>query len=574
MSTDVCPKCSAELPDYVEECPACGQEIAYCSSPACGMAMLASQACCPVCGEENLSYMPLEETGNIPGAVPRGEPAGGVPNFSGSVNAMPQLDLSFLNKPMGGSMGGGEPPVATGSAAGLPPPTDFPPDACVPRNVSPPQPAEGGDRYMAGGGAEIPGMSFPEIGGALAGMEADTAVQGFSSSSEPYMLEIDRAVKLRKDAKGLLRFRIKGSGGLPPGAAVHVGLSASADLAMGADSRMEVCDLRQGEERELQPIPCRPLLDGYENLTIRVETVVGGQVSDIRTGNIPLEIESPDKHQNITIQAEDIIDFGGNLGLGSLLGKGHPLGGSLSGDWQRVGLRPFRRKGVSALKKIMPPAASYPDTESLSFCPPETVALIVGGGRGERGYVFSANPATLGRKATDEEMPREGFLPVAAASGADLDTRRISGKHCMLRLAAGIPQIMDCSSNGTWLNGNRMLKGAWYTLEDGDCFTLRNVVRFAVHLQRGAKGGASALCAVCRQAGGEIAAVVFEEAFMWPPRSPDDFASCDGGIWISRRNLALFQLAASRERWLPIACAENGDAERSPSAGLVTISVR
>jgi hypothetical protein len=69
----------------------------------------------------------------------------------------------------------------------------------------------------------------------------------------------------------------------------------------------------------------------------------------------------------------------------------------------------------------------------------------------------------------------------------------MSGTHCLLRVHDGKAWVQDVSTNGSWLNGTRLVKGRWHVLVPGDLLSLRKVASFKVHLQAQAKG-VTALC--------------------------------------------------------------------------------
>jgi len=75
-------------------------------------------------------------------------------------------------------------------------------------------------------------------------------------------------------------------------------------------------------------------------------------------------------------------------------------------------------------------------------------------------------------------LPKEGIVTIGRRLENHIICRDISvsGKHCLLKIAQGLLEVVDCSSNGTFVNDRKLVKGQRQTIGDGDILSLMKPV--------------------------------------------------------------------------------------------------
>jgi pSer/pThr/pTyr-binding forkhead associated (FHA) protein len=100
-------------------------------------------------------------------------------------------------------------------------------------------------------------------------------------------------------------------------------------------------------------------------------------------------------------------------------------------------------------------------------------------GKTEPLAVFDEDVIYLGRLDKDsKETTREAFVDLALAAGF---TQGVSRRHAMIHRQDNRVELMDLhSSNGTFLNGNRLLPSKFYELKSGTVIQLGRLKLIAI----------------------------------------------------------------------------------------------
>lgn len=99
-------------------------------------------------------------------------------------------------------------------------------------------------------------------------------------------------------------------------------------------------------------------------------------------------------------------------------------------------------------------------------------------GKTEPLAVFDDDVIYLGRLDKDSKETREAFVDLTLAAGF---TQGVSRRHAMIHRQDNRVELMDLhSSNGTFLNGNRLLPSKFYELKSGTVIQLGRLKLIAI----------------------------------------------------------------------------------------------
>ncbi len=478
MDQDICLNCEALLEDIVDTCPACGSVICFCSNPSCGMALTDKTAHCPYCGEKNLEYVSTVDSG----LAAEGEDA--IPDLvDEQVATTPETLAKEIAATLSGMNFEDQQPVSMdGNEASW--------DGGMGQVL---QQRNQNDALPVTGGNEILAQSFS--GESLGVQTQGITTGGGGGSLCPLFLEYDASQSYRLESRGLIRFRLRTST-LANGSVVQFHFDSSSELGLKIPPAGELAleDLSPLETRELPVIRCTPSVAGSEAVSVILDVVdPQGLPSSRWQGTVTVKVEGKEEREINIHAGGDIVDLGGGSGGLSDLLKGIP-GANAQGyfaegsQWLPVTLyrdAKFSRR-IEKLKEwqvVNPPQAQRGD-DMQGAVETQWVHVDWQGKNKREVFVFQGNEIFLGRAGTSVGPDvHSGCFRVDSDSKHTTDTRRISGCHLRLRISNGIAWVSDQSSNGTWLNGNRLEKDKWTVLGRGDSLSLRKVVDFRVDFQ-------------------------------------------------------------------------------------------
>ncbi|NLF69064.1 MAG: FHA domain-containing protein [Candidatus Anammoximicrobium sp.] len=493
-----CFACESPIPDGVSQCPVCGLQLAVCRNPDCGQCYPAEASFCPFCGEsvQDAAPAPVEPaavegptgtgvvgspvpfvaengpspevfdpaTGSPPGAEPAGKPAS--PGTFDQMLALFQEGEDAGPGPAAASAAADPyaPPAAASEKAtlvgGLP--------AAFPADPSPGVPMIGlpgtgvADRGLAA--MAMPGLGLPGLGVPTAAM-----------STAPVTLEVETSDKYRRHQQGLLRLRVRGDG-LSSDALVDVGIS-SALFSGPTDFHVR---LGFSQTHEFDALRFVPHVAGAEHVRISLTLKTPASVPLGRWSAAWLmQIEDVEKQE---IHAGgDVFIVGGVPAASPSLGLD---GFGAMGGWQPLPLQAdphFNRR----LTNACPEAAlgTPPPLDPGSVWPAGAraqAAVCVDDlqtGLSQALAVVCGNSANLGRGGDPAVSWWLQPSPFDAHQHG-----RLSRRHVSLELRDGRAWGSDWSTNGTWLNGERVAKSELQLLADEDRLEPAQVVPFHVTL--------------------------------------------------------------------------------------------
>lgn len=330
----------------------------------------------------------------------------------------------------------------------------------------------------------LPGIGFPGAGAAGTGLAAmpmpgfglaNLGAPGAATSAAPVTLEVETSDKYRRHQQGLLRLRVRGDG-LSSDALVDVSISSA--LFSGPTD----FHVRMGftETHEFNALRFVPNVAGAEHVRIALTLKTPASVPLGRWSTTWLmQIEDVEKKE---IHAGgDVFIVGGVPSATPALGLD---GFGAMGGWQPLPLQPdrhFNRRLANACPETALWTAPTLDPGSAWPAGARAQAAVYvhdhQTGLSQSLAVVCGNAANLGR----------GGDPAVSwwLQPSPFDARqhgRLSRRHVSLELRDGRAWGSDWSTNGTWLNGDRVAKSEPQLLADEDRLEPAQVVPFQVTL--------------------------------------------------------------------------------------------
>jgi len=519
--------CGVPLPGDAVECPGCGVALVSCTNQACGCLLPQEAAFCPYCRTAiqeapriDEAAAPAVEDQDLQGDLERG-----------TVQEAAHCDERAMD------------PVRMLDAMGDEPSQYVPKVAAVEGELD-----DAMRLRFEGVSASLPSVLASPSAAIVDGLQGLTSpgVHGeMGQGGAPVLLECEPSPRLQKGRHGLLRLRLTNRH-LPLPVRVRIAAEAGLfeaprDIVASIDP-LQVC--------ETQPLRFIPHTAGADVLRLLVELTDGRRVPIGRyQGSCVLRVDDPeDARGRGHIEAGgDVIIMGNAPGQPGLLGL--PPDESLSeiGErWQLVHLQedvPFNRR----LKLTAPHDQAEPPVAPLDACGDvcefDAVAHLRPPDESPRTALVShARICGLGRGG----VPTVRWL-LRPYSPDPYQEGRISRCHGLICIENGRAWIEDQSTNGIWVNEDRLERGKRNVLADGDEIHLANVVRFQVRL-RGQKGEVHAVWLVRQDPGLHNLAYLFVSGAI-----PTDLAPC-----ASPRRALWFFWGRDRSGQLALWNADNG----------------
>ena len=478
-----CPLCDTAVPAGHTECPGCHTELALCGSPECGQLYPRDAPCCSFCGwkAESLSSTAAAPTDRV---SPSGQDVAGiegpVSNAAATAQAGPtSFDefLSLFQQDTATAAAQGDPgPVAVPKAVpgvGLAAVPFSPPMAAKALHAPDfPSPNTLVPAVQAGGAAGLPVVGRPGMFTDLVGVAAGTG--SYASA----VLEVESSQKYRRGQQGLLRLRTR-SEGLDGDTVVEFtavsGLLASPMAGNTRIGPMETC--------ELAAMRFVPRVAGSDHIrfSMTLKTVTNVPIGRW-TGSWVVNIEEAEKSSSPINAGGDVFIMGGMPINPTLPGLDASFGGSVE-NWQRVPLQPdlaFNRRlaNICPQSDLLPPPRDPGSSWPVGARAQGAVQL-----RDEHTGVVQTLAVVCGMSAS---FGRGGDPAVAwwlQPSPYDAHQHgRLSRRHLSLELRNGRAWVTDWSTNGTWLNGERLSRPEPHLLAQDDRLEPAQVLPLRIRL--------------------------------------------------------------------------------------------
>jgi len=440
---DRCMLCDNVIPDGTIECPGCHARLTFCSSDDCAKAYPRDAAFCPFCG-----------TGNPAAARPASLPESAVPER--------------LATPSGAQ------PAAT-DATPLPPAAATPVrSGAVPGDISSDPSSRAPDLDLALPGllhahppAPVAGVGplSTDLGAALAELGSLAGASTFG----PVTLERDAGKSFRRGSQGLLKLRVRAHG-----------LVAPARVRIRCDGRLFPATVLQaaiepGETCEFRGEPFTPAVAGTEEIDFTVTLMDAAALPLARwRGRCCLEIAETEAGMQA---GNDIIIMGGPMPTPAVLDTAH--------RWEPIELHKDRALSQQRLARQCPAAEiATPRPEALGALWPAARPLLMlltlqrtGTAEPHAVAIACGTIAGLGRGG----LPQVNLLVEPVPFDA-YQANRLSRRHAVVLLTSQRAWLRDDSTNGVWLNGDRIHHAQLELLADGDEVQLAQVVSLRVGL--------------------------------------------------------------------------------------------
>ena len=470
-----CPFCDTVVPAGTEECPGCHAELTLCGNPGCGQLYPRKAPCCSFCGWQ------VPATATTPPPVdpvvssgPEGlgleEPATEVASAAlATPTSFDELLLLFQQDARAPAVSDGS--GAAGPVVGVPPtgPATIPLPLAMAAHAfgSPssgsltPAQADPASGFLTCG----PVAMFPDMLGAIAA----------GGGVAPIVLEVESSQKYRRGQQGVLRLRARAER-LDADAVVEVGVScgvaASPMVGHARLGPMETCEL--GAMRFI------PRVAGSDHVsaTITLKTVASFPIGRW-TGSWVIHIEDVEKERpSINSAGGDVFIMGGAVTSPKMPGLDAPLSMGIE-SWQVVPLQSdlaFNRRlsNICPRSELLPPlldpGPGWPAgarAQGAVHIRDQYTGLV------QTVAVVCCRSVSLGR----------GGDPAVAwwlqPSPYDAHQHgRLSRRHISLELRDGRAWVTDWSTNGVWLNGERLSKSQPHLLAHDDRLELARVIPF------------------------------------------------------------------------------------------------
>jgi hypothetical protein len=316
--------------------------------------------------------------------------------------------------------------------------------------------------------AGMPGGGLPVFGA----LESGAAGTAWPS---PVGIDVRLSKKYKRQQQGLLHLRLQG-GRLTSDSVVEL----RAESAAFAAPLVQCVSLEAGEIHELDALRFVPRLAGAEQIRFAVTVKTSTKTPLGRwLGSVETLVEDDEKKK---VEAgRDVIIVGGELPARDVPDFENLLGAAGSG-WQSLSLVPDRNYN-RRLRNACP--------EMLDPAPPAWTSVWPPGGTAA-GAMYIRDRQTGAACAvgvvcgTSASLGRGGDPAVAwwlqPAPYDAYQHGRLSRRHALLTLHDGRAWVTDGSTNGTWLNGERLAPAEICLLASGDRLEPARVVPLEVTL--------------------------------------------------------------------------------------------
>ncbi len=491
-----CYACGSPVPFGAGQCPACGEGVAFCRKAECTLTFPPDVSFCPSCGDavEGPSRDALSKPAAADPQPAAAGPSEGLSQGAGQSKVFDQM-LSLFS---GDSATAAAPPrkttpqlpqspQSTGKyeemltlfqAGDAPQSTS---EASAAANRLPVQSAGRPVVQPGAGPGTMPTMppmpAMPSIPGGFAG---PLTIPTLGVGGGPVCVEVEASGKYRKNQQSLLRVRVRGEH-LSSESVVELNVGSELLSAPGAFQTR----LISGQMQEFQALRFVPKWAGADSLRFVLTVKTPANLPLGRwTASWVINIEDEEKKE---IHAGgDVFIVGGAPPMSGPQGFDLGLGGlGSAGGWQPLELQPdhaFIRRLAGACPE--PAGWNVPASASEHGWPAGARAQAAVWVYDQHTGLRHAISAVCGASAS---LGRGGDPAVAwwlRPSPYDAHQHgRLSRCHASLELRDDRAWAADRSTNGTWVNGERLPRAAPCLLADDDRLEPAQVVPFQVRLQ-------------------------------------------------------------------------------------------